>query len=268
MGNYRELHRLRPFALRRRTGVHSTPFTCLSGNFWHWMVDCLPKVLTLSRAFPGRPITLLMPEGANEFQRETLAAVLPPAMRVEWVKGDGWVRTETFLWASLASGLAMGALPGEYLDEIRRGVFRRYRLPQAHAPTERIYVSRRRARWRRVLNEDAVMAVLARYGFRLVELETLSFREQVELFHRAEIVAGPHGAGLGTLFFSGAIPVLALYSNRRPPNYFHSLSVALGQRHHFVCHDAAGEDDSFEADLAELERVLTEEMGLRRRAAG
>ena len=74
--------------------------------------------------------------------------------------------------------------PRPHLKLSRRGVFRRYGLPDVHAPTERIYVSRRRARWRRVLNEDALMAVLARYGFRLVELEALSFREQVELFHR------------------------------------------------------------------------------------
>jgi capsular polysaccharide biosynthesis protein len=84
----------------------------------------------------------------------------------------------------------------------------------------------------------------------------------VELFHSAEIVIGAHGAGLGTMFFSGDISLVVLYPTRVPPNYFHTLALGLNQRHHFLCHDQSREDDDFIADLGALERVLRNELNL------
>jgi capsular polysaccharide biosynthesis protein len=113
-----------------------------------------------------------------------------------------------------------------------------------------------------VLNEAATMRLLERFGFRSVRLEELSFREMVELFHDAQIVIGAHGAGLGAIFFSGDISVIVLYPTHVPPNYFHTLAVGLGQRHHHVLHDQAREDDDFIADLDALEHVLRRELKL------
>jgi capsular polysaccharide biosynthesis protein len=156
----------------------------------------------------------------------------------------------------------MGLLPAEYYDAIRGPVFRQLGLSDIHAKSERIYISRAKAGKRRVLNEDALVSCLEKYGFRRVFLEELSFRQSVELFHKAEIVVGPHGAGLGTMFFSGDISLVVLYATQAPPNYFHSLAVGLRQRHHFVRHHEAREDDNFTADLPALEAVLQNELHL------
>ena len=113
-------------------------------------------------------------------------------------------------------------------------------------------------------NEDALVELLEGYGFRSVQLEKLPFEEQVALFHRAEIVLGPHGAGLGTIFFSGDIDLVALYSTSVAGNYFHSLACGLGQRHFFLCGNENHEDDWFDADLPAVQRLLENEVGLTR----
>jgi hypothetical protein len=253
--------KLKPRHPRKLRGTYSTINYCFANNFWHWMLDCVPKIHSLAKIAPSG-VTLLMPPVTTEFQRETLRYLLPDNFLVRYDIDDEWVETELFLWPSLVSGRCMGLLPSEYYDAVRRPIFQQLGLPGTHAKTERIYVSRAKARKRRVLNEEAVTQLLERFGFRSVCLEDMTFRQTVELFHGAEIVIGPHGAGLGAMFFSGDIPVVVLYPTRVPPNYFHSLAIGLGQSHHYVSHDGGSEDDNFMADLAALERVLRNELNL------
>jgi capsular polysaccharide biosynthesis protein len=62
--------------------------------------------------------------------------------------------------------------------------------------TRRLYVSRRRAACRRVVNEAGILPLLKKNGFEIIEGEALGFEEQVRLFSEAAVVAGPHGGGL------------------------------------------------------------------------
>jgi capsular polysaccharide biosynthesis protein len=69
-------------------------------------------------------------------------------------------------------------------------------------PRRRLYVTRRDALTRRVVNEDEVVAALSPLGFETVELEGMAVVEQALLFASAELVVGSHGAGFSNLVFS------------------------------------------------------------------
>jgi hypothetical protein len=56
---------------------------------------------------------------------------------------------------------------------------------------------------------------------------------------------------------------VVLYPTQIPPNYFHSLAIGLGQKHHFVCHDQHHEDSNFEVNIPALEHVLKNELNLK-----
>jgi capsular polysaccharide biosynthesis protein len=252
----------KPVGAKRLSGLYSSINYPLAGNHYHWTVDCLPKLHSLALAEPKRTVTILMPETLGPVHRESLEAVLPAHFRLEYRPAGEWLRVETFLLPSLVSGYCNGLLPAEYNDSIRRPVFRRYRLPDAQPRIERIYLTRRGANQRAVLNEDAVMALLEPYGFKLVDLGQLSFREQVELFHRADLLVGPSGAGFNLMMYCGQIDVVVLHPNRTPDNYFHAMAQGLGQKYHYVLHDG-GVDDNLEVDLPALKWVLDEELGLR-----
>jgi capsular polysaccharide biosynthesis protein len=261
---FKKFGKRRPAAseVKRLTGIYSTIGYGMESNPYHWMVDCLPKLISLARAEPETALTLIMSDALGDQQRETLAAICPARFKVEYLPPDTWLQLERFLWPSLVSGTANGFLPADYFEAIRRPLFERYHLPAPQAKTERLYITRRDSRRRRVLNEEALMDLLSHYGFKLVELGRLPFREQVELFHRAEIVVGPHGAGLNVLFFCGQIPVVVLHPNQEPQNHYHTLARGLGQEYHFVRHHYDWIDDDFEADLPAVQRVLEDELGL------
>ena len=251
----------KPRRWTRRQGTHSTINYCYASNPWHWIIDCLPKLISLERAQVGRKLTLLMPQGLSEFQRESMEALLPAHFSVEYLSPETWIESERFLWPSLASGRCNALLPEGYLEAIRARIFARYGVARARGPWRRLYVTRRNARHRRVTNEEAVDGLLREFGFEVVELEKLSLREQVELFQEAAFVVGPHGAGLVTTVFSGPLTLLVFYATKRPPNYFHTQAKALGQRHLYLLGEAADEDDNFSVDLAALRDLLMRELG-------
>jgi capsular polysaccharide biosynthesis protein len=252
-----------PGEIKRIAGTCTTIGYGMESNPYHWMVDCLPKLISLARAEPENKITLIMSDALGDQQRETLAALCPANFELQYHPADSWLQVERLLWPSLVSGVCNAFLPADYYEAIRRPIFARYGLPAVPAKTERLYITRRDSNRRRVLNEDALEAFLQPYGFRTVELSKLSFRQQVELFHRAEIVVGPHGAGLNVLFHCGKIPVVVLHPNPRPQNHYHTLARRLGQDYHFVLHHGDIDSD-FEADIPALKRVIQGELGLKR----
>jgi capsular polysaccharide biosynthesis protein len=65
----------------------------------------------------------------------------------------------------------------------------------------RIYIDRRGLGVRPLVNEDALVAALARLGFVPVRPDLLSIADQIRLFRGAEAVVAPHGAGLTNLGF-------------------------------------------------------------------
>jgi hypothetical protein len=260
---YKTYGKLRPpqSKIKRLSGTCATIGYGLDSNYFHWMVDCLPRLISLARAEPTNKVTLIMSASLGDQQRETLAALCPANFELQYHPPDTWFQVERLVWPSLVSGLCNAFLPADYYEAIREPIFAGYGLPATHAKTERLYVTRRDSSRRRILNEDALVAFLAPYGFRTVELSKLSFREQVELFHRAEIVIGPHGAGLNAIFHSGKIDVIVLHPNRTPQNHYHTLARGLGQEYHFVLHDGDIDTD-FDADLPALQKVFEEEIRL------
>jgi capsular polysaccharide biosynthesis protein len=125
----------------------------------------------------------------------------------------------------------------------------------------RIYISR--AGRRRVLNEDALIARLDRYGFTVVEDRPRSLAEQYALFHNASFIIGPHGAAFTNLLWcQPGTYLLELFAARYMPEYFRYLAELVGIRYAAYCHgplkdshhSQVGADLS--VDLDELESYL------------
>ena len=257
----------------RRFALHPGPVSSTQRidtyNFWHWMADCLPQLLTLEKYMNGERLTLLMSQDLGGFQRETLALMLPQTMSVEFVPSHTWIRTDRFILPSYLSGRCNGYLPVDYYGEIRRRITRGLGLPETVKPELRIYLSRAGAKRRRVANEEAIIQSLSRYGFTAVRPETMSIREQVSLFQRAEVIVGPHGAALGGMVFSPHAKLLVLYPERSPGEYFYTMARRIGIEHFGLVHDSHAEEDSVEDFFVDQDRMetLLEQMGLDKRKA-
>ena len=88
--------------------------------------------------------------------------------------------------------------------------------PTSQVPTRRIYVTRGSARnTRRVVNERQVTDLLRRWGFLIVDPGGMTVQEQIDVFASADVIVGPHGAGLTNLVFAPpGVRVLELFAPR------------------------------------------------------
>jgi capsular polysaccharide biosynthesis protein len=194
-------------------------------------------------------------------------SLLPPNFEIQRLPANNWVQVDRLLLASYAAARANGHIPAEYFEFMRQTVFARFGLPPKNEPRERIYVSRALTHHCRILNEEQLIELLSRYGFKSVVLEKLDFREQVELFHRAEVIVAPFGSNWGNLVWAGKIKIFILYPNRPPSTHFFTYAKALGQEHFFLAERESSAWSDFKVDLDEVENVLKNEMGLRQVAS-
>ncbi|MFX1453681.1 MAG: DUF563 domain-containing protein, partial [Promethearchaeota archaeon] len=123
---------------------------------------------------------------------------------------------------------------------------------------KRIYISRNKTKKRRLLNEKDILNILKKYNFEKIYVEDLAFKEQVELFHSAEIVVAPTGAGLANIIFSGNLMVLELF----PPNfinqhYFFLCKTLKFHRRYIIGYEEFDNQD-FLVDSTELENLVKE----------
>jgi hypothetical protein len=67
--------------------------------------------------------------------------------------------------------------------------------------SKKVFVSRKDAPFRKIINEDEIFAPLQDQGFERYELSLLSVAEQIMLFHEADIIIAPQGTCLANCIF-------------------------------------------------------------------
>lgn len=199
----------------------------VSFNYFHWMFDVLPRLELLRKSnLDYDRIVINRPKHyTNEnydFQDESLKLLgISNDKLIECNQGTHILANQLIV-SSMAGYSAhvpknvCQFLRNEFLPKIR------IRKKRNH---KRIFISREDAVHRKVLNEAEVFSVLKQYGFKFVKLSTLSFTEKIELFHCAEVIVSPHGAGLTNLIFCNhGTKVIEMFSPTYLMPCFHIIS--------------------------------------------
>jgi Glycosyltransferase 61 len=167
-------------------------------NFFHWMVEILPRLQLYDEVPELQSVPLIVPQSAPRFVRDSLA-LAGYGDRVQFLE-DGVYRFETLhLLTRLSltvdvSPLAIAWLHQKFSQATSKVSF-------SNPPSKRIYISRRDAKIRRVTNEAALESVLSRFGLTPIVPSDYSLAEQIALFQQAELVVGSHGAAFTHLAF-------------------------------------------------------------------
>jgi tetratricopeptide (TPR) repeat protein/capsular polysaccharide biosynthesis protein len=210
----------------------------LSGNvYFHWMVDVLPRIELLRRS--GRDLAeidwFLVNSCQHDFQRESLRILEIPEEKILESDRIPHLQATELIVPSFAGYL--GWPSGWAIDFLRRE-FLKGIIPGSSYP-KRIYISRSKARYRRVLNEEDVVEVLAQSGFVSILPESMSLAEQIAHFYHAEVIVAAHGSGLtNTIFCKSGTKVIELVSPHYISHYYWGISQYLQLEHYFLAGEA------------------------------
>jgi capsular polysaccharide biosynthesis protein len=201
-------------------------------NWYHWLVENLGRLATAAVIDRFAEVRLILPRRVSQTQRDSLAALGIGPERTVIHDGRVWQCDELYL---PSFGAVRGSVRPEPLQWLRPLLQAGLGLDPAGSGGGRLYVSRRDARWRRLVNEDEIVPELLRLGFEVVSLDGRSLAEQAVLFHDAAVIVAPHGAGLANILFSRPgtllIELLAERAGGSLLRVYHTLAAQLGIRY-------------------------------------
>lgn len=193
--------------------------SCAQRNYYHWTIEIMSQLRLLQES--GIEFDWVAAPNRKPFMVQSLALL--------GIEESKILRMGRYTHLQADELIVLGRDGGyphptgiEFLrDSMRSQSWSKY----GSSERTRLYIPRTSCSSRRIVDEEKLIIALEKLGFECVRLELLTVKEQVELFQRAEIVVGPHGAGLTNLAYCRpGTAVLEISPTSRPCRYFHCLS--------------------------------------------
>lgn len=190
--------------LRNAKRIKSPVLWCLdgyaTGGYYHWVVEILPRLWMAKQYLDDANIIIAIPD--YFFTKWTFGSDFFNLLEIDKfliLKNKKKYKIEKLILPTRAGDpffrqhepLVKGVewLKGNALKVSNK------------QQGKRIYISRSRAKWRKVINEVAIYPILNKYGFELVCFEDYGMADQISICKNADVIMGLHGAGLSNLIF-------------------------------------------------------------------
>jgi glycosyltransferase involved in cell wall biosynthesis len=198
-------------------------------NYFHWMIECLPKLMFIDEMEQFKDVPLLLPKGLHDNLEKALEKVnvndhriiriepgvsfkvgrliFPSALTriVDRYKGKVAYDTDIVLSENWVSKVG-NQLKGNITNETK--------------PYRKIYLTRREG-LRAIKDSAEIELMLLRHQFEIIDIGGTSLEHQIELFAQAAVVIAPTGAALtNMLFCPPGTKVIILMSNHELTNYY------------------------------------------------
>ncbi len=214
--------------LNGRIAIAVTPEA--AGNYYHWLIDLLPRILLLKHAtqnFSNYDAVLLNGSRAD-YEGEALTALEVPPEKIRYVDSRDRFQIASAVISSMDHSLTTVAS-----WKIRS--LRQFASLNESGQRRRLYLSRRRAAVRRIVNEEEILDLLRQHDFEILELENFHWREQIQTFGKASMIVAPHGAALANIAFCRPGTHVAEISIRTGyRDWYWQLAAVADLRHHFI----------------------------------
>jgi len=191
-------------------------------NYYHWMVENLMKVYMIEKYADevGEYPELLVPKQSPTWMRESIEAIEYNGQVRYWGNESAEIDT-----------LVVPTFPDPVKEECEWLKNRMLSSENVDVDaSDKIFVSRQDASIRRVHNYDELSNFLTANGFDIVVPSDYSVIEQAHIFNNANMIVGPHGAGLTNLLFAENATVIELWGNKLSTT-FERLSQICGHEY-------------------------------------
>jgi capsular polysaccharide biosynthesis protein len=165
----------------------------------------------------GLPVLLPAALQLLPFLQQTLA--LFPKTQVRWVeRGRAATVAELLSISTMASGYQFNPT---LMKLLRSRLLSADGVPTGAFRCRRLYVSRARCKYRKILNDGELLRILSDFGFEPVFFEDDTRKEQMVMCEHTDILLGPHGAEFSNMLFmhAGAAIVKLQRRNSWPTSY-------------------------------------------------
>jgi capsular polysaccharide biosynthesis protein len=182
-------------------------------NYYHWMIEIVPRLFLMKDELSNK--TLIIHKTLLKFHIDVLSKF--NFKEIVFIDDNELAKCENISFTSF---------PNYYTNQFLDMASKRIKLIELNVNyllmremsqwllnnnsllnkstgflNKKIYISRKKAFKRRIINELELEKMLVANGFVKVFLEDISFEQQVDLLNNSGIVIGCHGAGLANIIF-------------------------------------------------------------------
>jgi hypothetical protein len=202
-----------------------------TSNYYHWHIFALRKLLTLKEENLIENSLLFLPK---KYQRYKF--VLPSLEKFGIKKNQiVFLRRKSNIKVSELVFVTMSQHYPSAFQKIRKTSLQNQKSTLDFG--ERIYISRQEQVLRFIENEEEVVELLSRYGFKKIIIEKFSYDEQIAICSKIKYLISPHGAGLTNLLFmpeKASILEMATSPDRiKPITEYYKLASMLGIKYFY-----------------------------------
>lgn len=225
-------------------------------NYFHWMTETLPRIVAMQHQHPSMPVIIPSNYLAYPFIVESLE-LFKFVVKIIDVRQS--LKIDRLFAISIPHvGRFNEGLMHFFRDKMLSGTY------SCAQPFRCIYITRGKAKRRRISNEDAVFDSLEQKGFEKLELEDLKLIDQVKVFQEARIVVASHGAGLTNIMFmqKGQIVIELKSENNRYWCYF-SMARVFGLKYYYSLNQGSScnhRDADITVDVPRLQILVNQAM--------
>ncbi|NEQ39466.1 MAG: DUF563 domain-containing protein, partial [Okeania sp. SIO3I5] len=209
-------------------------------NYFHWMFDVFVRLDLLRRSNLMSTIDkFVFTNCSKKFQKESIEALQISPEKVIEARLFPNIKARKLIVPSLMGRQGSLRVTQWGCNFLRSLFLKPENIEKLASKQERIYVSRKLTPYRRIVNEEEVVNLLAKLGFITVTLESISVAEQASLMAGAKVIISPHGAGLTNLVFCNPrTKIIEIFSPKFINSIFWQLSNICGLSHyHLICED-------------------------------
>lgn len=175
-------------------------------NYYHWLIESASRLHLIEKS--GFKVDKYIINNECKYQKRVLELLGIKREQILKIEPNRLIQADKLIVPSIVN----------YFEEIKTAkrdyfnakfvapwvidFFREKFIPLVkETEPKKVYISRKKASYRNVKNEEEVLACLRKQGFESYFLEDLDFLEQVELFYNASHIVSVHGAGLTNIMF-------------------------------------------------------------------
>jgi capsular polysaccharide biosynthesis protein len=226
-----------------------------SQEFYHWFHDILPR---LEFALPYLPsdTKFLIHENPKVYQLESLKAYGINSNSLEEQPVGTDTKVEKLWFATPIGQSYMSSAVA--LNKVSNRLKKFFALDKVSGETQNIYISRKNASSRRILNELALENLLLDFGIKSYLCEQMSLSEQINLFSNAKLILAPHGAGLVNMIYAPngtLVTEITRAEGKTVPCYI-LMANQLGHKFSRFLVDSVDSQSNMTLNLKELEKFL------------
>jgi capsular polysaccharide biosynthesis protein len=231
-------------------------------NYYHWHLIAIHRLIILQENNLLEDSVILLPSGYKNFfyVKDTLKKFGIKEECIIYLNGISHIKVKELFLVETKNYFA-------YTKEIKK--FLTNNVRNTINMGDKIYISRQKCSMRYIKNENDLVPLIEKYGFKKVIMEDYSYEDQISIASNTKYMIGPHGAGLtNALFMKDGSSLLELaaklvhYGNA--PTDYYKMSAMSNINYFFQdCEVVAKSKDCpatfhgiLSADLEKLEKNI------------